>query len=122
MVAFWQHRYSQGLRILIIAALIGCSAEGGADDLAARLASACEKSSNLGTAMCRCVGDQAKADLSPDGLQLLVAMLEKDDAAIESVRRTASLQDAAAAATFMTRAPAACARSGIQPTPKTPEE
>jgi len=106
---------------LLIGLTLGCGAKGGADDLSARLATACEQTSNLGAAMCRCVGEKAKADLSPEALRLLVALVEKDDAAIEAARRTASLPDAATAGTFMVRAPAACGRQGVT-VPPSPED
>ena len=121
-MAMCQRPRRSPLIVALLLSAVACGAEARAENWSARLVAACEKSSNLGAAMCRCVGDQAKTGLSPEGLHLLVAMLEKDESEIESARRVASLQDAAAAGTFMARAPAVCARAGIQPTPPTPEE
>lgn len=81
-----------------------------ASDLASRVASVCSSTSNLSTEMCACVGREAATTLTPAAQRLLVALLEKDQAAIEAAGQTAAPTDAVAAGTFMARAPATCAK------------
>jgi hypothetical protein len=111
----------RGMAYLILVSLLaGCPAGGdggGGGNLVARLAAACDRTSNLGKALCDCVAEEADTDLSDTSLRLLVAMLEQDTAAANTVRRDASLEDATSAATFMTRGPATCARRGIAAEP-----
>lgn len=105
--------------LMLVGMLTGCPAgggDGGGGNLVARLAAACSSTSNMGQPLCDCVAEEAKSDLSPTSLGLLVAMLEQDSTTAASLRRSASIEDATKAATFMVRAPAACARKRMSGT------
>ncbi len=94
---------------------LGCTSSsdkgpGGETAMMQRLATACHATTNMGETICACVAKKAGADLSPDGLEFLVAMLEKNEARMAELRGRLSLPDAAQAGMFMVNAPAACAR------------
>lgn len=100
----------------IIAGLAASAAACGGDappsgsDIAARVSKVCTATSNLTSELCTCIGQQAAETLAPAGQRFLIAMLEKNDALMETAKREASIADAAAAGTFMVRASATCAR------------
>lgn len=60
--------------------------------------------------LCECTGKKAKAELSPGGFDLLIAMLAGDDATSERLRGELPVPDVMKASMFMTRGPAACAK------------
>lgn len=108
--------------LMLVSVLAACPAGGGdsaggegGGSLEERLATACNNTSNMGQPLCDCVAEEAKSDLSPTSLRLLVAMLEQDSTTAASIRRDASIEEVTTAATFMVRGPAACARRGIAP-------
>jgi hypothetical protein len=110
----------RGVPCLMLALLLaGCPAgggDGGGGNLEERLATACSNTTNMSQPLCDCVAEDAESELSPTSLRLLVAMLEEDSSTAASLRRDASIEDVTKAATFMVRAPAACARRGITST------
>lgn len=71
---------------------------------------ACLKSTNLSQEVCSCTASKAKAELSADGFDLVVATLEGDEAKAESLRRTLDIEELMKSGTFMTRGPAQCAK------------
>lgn len=75
---------------------------------------ACLSSSNLSEAVCTCSAQKSTRELSPDGFDLLVAILENDEAASASLRSKLPLAQTMKAATFMARGPAQCARESAQ--------
>jgi len=98
---------------LLILLIIVLSTACGADDppdYGERLTKACLSNSNMGTEICQCVAEKAKTDLSPAGIQFLVATLEKDSVAAEHQRKQMPLEELVAAGMFMTKAPSACAQ------------
>lgn len=101
--------------------LAACGGGGGSAGLEARIAAACDASSNMGAALCDCVGDEAGRDLAPKAQELLAAMLEQDDDRAEQLRGEVSVEEAMSAGTFMVRAPAACAARGVGSSPPVAE-
>lgn len=90
--------------------LIACgsnSSSGSADAFQA----ACESTSNMGTDLCHCIANNAKSDLSPNGLALLTAGLNQDEAATMSLRKEMSADELVAAGMYMVSAPQKCAQA-----------
>jgi hypothetical protein len=85
------------------------SKEAGAGSIAGRITKVCTTTSNLPPAVCACVGDEATRQLSASAQRLFVALLEKDEQALQAARQNISVEDATAAGTFMVRASATCA-------------
>lgn len=78
----------------------------------------CNERLDLDEQLCRCVADRAGTELSADGRQLLVAMLEGDSRRAEQIRQGGiGLDEVTRVATFVTSAPASCARdaAGARP-------
>lgn len=70
---------------------------------------ACTKISNMDEKTCDCVAGKAVDEFDPTGVEFLLAMLLKDQAAADKARAKASPETIIAAGTFMLRAPADCA-------------
>lgn len=77
-----------------------------------RIAKSCEAQTNMGPALCRCVAGKAASELSSGGFRFLLASVEGDDATAASLRTQLPVQEMMQAGTFMTRAPAQCAKEG----------
>lgn len=92
-----------------VAAFAG-DAPGDGDDIA-RLARACEASSNLDARICRCVAEKAHRELTPKGMALLIAGMEEDQARADELRKDMSMEELMMSGMFMTHAPADCAKS-----------
>lgn len=69
---------------------------------------ACLSSTNWGRPLCVCTAKIAKADLSPDSYNFLVATLNKDEKKAAMLRSKLDMAEAMAAGMFMTRAPEKC--------------
>ena len=72
---------------------------------------ACTANSNLSPAVCACSAGKARGELTPDGFSLVVATLEGNDAAAAQLRGKLPIDQLMKAGTFMTRAPAQCAKA-----------
>jgi len=96
-------------RILFLAAfsLIAAPAAFAADVDA--FVAACTSSSNLDEEKCRCTGDNARKDLTADGFDYLVALLNNDKATIDAKRPGLGMEEQMKATLYMTKGPAKCA-------------
>ena len=91
-----------GILFAALATLASCT---GTSDFVA----ACIASTNMEKPMCECAGEKAKAELTPDGYALLLAILKKDEAAISGLREKVGMQESIKASVFMLQAPVRCA-------------
>jgi hypothetical protein len=98
--------------VVVAVTLAGCSS-GSAQDTA-RFTDACVASSNLEQSVCECSAAKAKQELSEKGFSFLVATLEKNESDAAALRSQLSPEEATSAGTFMTKAPADCAREAGQ--------
>ena len=85
--------------------LAGC----GGSDLSDKLETACMKDGDMTDAQCSCVADRAEKDLSKDAQALVLAEMEENQARVDELTKTMSMQDAASVGTFMMNAMAQCA-------------
>jgi hypothetical protein len=90
---------------LVCLALAGC----GGSDLSAKLTEACMKDGDMNQAQCSCMADRAEKDLSKDAQALVLAEMEKNQARVDELSRTMTMQDAASVGTFLMNAMAQCA-------------
>ena len=89
--------------------LLGACSGGGAGSAQSEFAAACIASGNLDARICECMAELAPRELTPDGLQLLIAGLVRDAGRVAELRRRISPQDAMQAGMFMVNAPGRCA-------------
>lgn len=66
------------------------------------------KDGDMTEAQCSCVADRAEKDLSKDAQALVVAEMEDNDARVDELSKTMSMQDAASVGTFLMNAMAQC--------------
>lgn len=85
--------------------LVGC----GGSDLSDKLEAACMKDGDMTEAQCSCVADRAEKDLSKDAQALVVAEMEENEARVDELSKTMSMQDAASVGTFLMNTMAQCA-------------
>ena len=90
-----------------VALLGGCG--GGGDDSRQAIVSACEANESIRSSYCDCVADKAVSELSADGLAFVIAALNEDREGAQAARARLDPEEAATAASFMTRGPVACA-------------
>lgn len=95
------------MMLLLLGALVLTACGGGANQKS--ISEGCQRETGLSLDMCDCMAKKAVNELDEEGLELLQAMLDGDDARMRELRRELSMQDAARVATLMTRAPALCA-------------
>lgn len=107
----------------MLAIVAGCKAGGGGGGgTASRVAELCSSTTNLTAELCRCIGEKAESDLSPQAGDLLIAILDKQEQRAAELRGKLPVDEVMKAGMFMVNAPAACgAAAGTVPTPeKTP--
>lgn len=94
--------------VLLIGAglLVGCAESAAAQ--AKAIADACATSTNMPKAVCTCLGERAKADLSKDERAFVLATLRKETEDIAELRDKLGFEGAMKAGMFMTSA-ATCA-------------
>ena len=67
------------------------------------------KDGDMSEAQCSCVADRAEKDLSKDAQALVVAEMEENQARVDELSKTMSMQDAASVGTFLMNTMAQCA-------------
>lgn len=95
--------------ILGLGFLVSCAESAAAQ--AKAISEACGASTNLPSAICECLGERARTDLSKDERAFVLATLRKDAGDVAELRGKLGLEGAMKAGMFMTNA-AACAREG----------
>lgn len=88
---------------------VGAACTGSASGNPERLAEICRATTNMGDAICTCVGDRARTQLSSKGLAFLVASMNKQEEAAERLKQELTMQELTTAGMFFVTAPAACA-------------
>lgn len=96
--------------------VVGCKRAGG-DSVgkANRVAELCGTTTNMGAAVCRCIGEKAETELKGETHELLIAMLEKQDQRSAELRAKLPVQEVMKAGMFMVNTPKTC--SGVDGTP-----
>jgi hypothetical protein len=90
------------IRRAILGVAMSLAACGGAAVDGSDIAAACEKSTNMGPAICDCLGRKANQDLSGDERAFVVAALTENEAETTRLRSELSLESAMKAGMFMT--------------------
>ena len=70
---------------------------------------ACLASSNMQRPLCECLAEKASRELSPTGVELLIAGMQNDDEKAEKLRGQLEMPELMETGMFMVNAPAACA-------------
>ncbi len=91
-------------RTFTLAALLILASCGGDGDFADRFSAACAAESDMPEAVCACLADRAERDLSDDARSLLLALVEKDEAAAERIRSSIAVTEAMQAGLLLTEA------------------
>lgn len=110
---------TRSLARLAATVLIGTGVLNGCTESAAAqakaIADACASSTNMPQAVCACLGERAKADLTADERAFVLATLREEDENIEELRGKLGFEGAMKAGMFMTNA-ATCAREAASGT------
>lgn len=61
----------------------------------------CLSNSNLGGATCQCLATKAKAELSPQAFEMLVASFNQDSETMDKLRLQLTFEDSIAVGTFL---------------------
>ncbi|HHQ13533.1 MAG TPA: hypothetical protein ENK16_00750 [Chromatiales bacterium] len=69
---------------------------------------ACLASSNMQRPMCECLADKASRELSPTGVELLIAGMQSDDEKAEKLRSQLEMPELMKTGMFMVNAPSEC--------------
>lgn len=88
--------------------LAGCG--GGGSPSADEFADACDASMNMPREVCECAGEKAVAELEPDAVSLLVAMMSEEADRVEELREKLGPTEAVQAGMFLVSGPARCAK------------
>jgi hypothetical protein len=105
----------------VLAIVAGCKVGGGGGGTASRVAELCSGTTNLTAELCRCIGEKAQSDLSPQAGDLLIAILDKQEQRAAELRGKLPVDEVMKAGMFMVNAPAACgAAAAVPPPEKTP--
>ena len=88
--------------------LSACGGGGGASS-SDEFADACEASTNMPREVCECAGEKALAELEPDAVTFLVAMMNEETDRAEELREKLGVTEAVQAGMFMASGPARCA-------------
>jgi hypothetical protein len=92
-----------------VVASIACAGGASSSADAERLAEICRTTTNMGNAICECVGERARTELTSRSLAFLVASMDKREEAAEMLKKELTLQEVTSAGMFFATAPAACA-------------
>lgn len=90
--------------MLLSGVLVGCGSGSGSD--VAAFAAYCERQTNMGPQVCQCVAERAAEQLSPTGMQLLMA---ENEARAAELRSRLSIEEAMQTGMFFATAPSQCA-------------
>jgi len=92
---------------MLLFLLAGCSDSATSSDN--DFVQACLSNSNMGEELCGCIAANARAELSDNGFDFLVAAWNKDEKARDELGAKMQLDEMASTTMFMVSAPAACA-------------
>jgi hypothetical protein len=94
--------------VCTVAAFAGCNKPGAN---AGRFTELCGSTTNMTPEVCRCLGEKAEADLSPQAREFLVATLEKQGDRVIELPGKLSVEETMKAGMFMVNGPRACGGS-----------
>lgn len=96
--------------LLTVFALPACSESSNGASVEAFTA-ACEAVGNMNNGLCKCIGENAKRDLTPRGFEFFTAMMQKDDAKTAALRSEMEFTELTDASMYLLNGAQTCAEA-----------